>query len=344
MKIFLITTFILFFSKALLAQSSSITTHLETSVVAETTVQEIKLAAPLNLDQAELSGLTWCGDRLILLPQYPRRISNDKKSYFYYLEKTDIVRALKDTRTKPLKAKPILVNEKDLRKAVSIFDGFEAIECQNNKVWLSIEAVTFLGEYQSFVVPAEIRFEPTASMTIDQERLTHLPSLSKMRNMGDEAIVMVGDDVIAIHEINDARVVSSTKARRIQRHDSTISNLAFPSLPFRITDATKLDENNRFWAINYKYSGDKFSRNATDTIAEQYGQGSSHKKFYNVERLLEFELTKSGISTIPAAPIQLRMEQVEGRNWEGLVRLDNLGFLLVSDKHPKTILGFVPRN
>jgi hypothetical protein len=31
-----------------------------------------------------------------------------------------------------------------------------------------------------------------------------------------------------------------------------------------------------------------------------------------------------------------------GRNWEGLVRLDDRGFLLVTDLFPGTILGFVP--
>lgn len=344
MKKILATPYILLFSTALLAQLPLAELPSEQALVAETGVQEIKLAAPLNLDQAELSGLTWCDDNLILLPQYPRQISDDKQSYFYYLDKTEILLALKNNASEPLKARPILVNEKDLRKAVSIFDGFEAIECRNNKVWLSIEAVTFLGEYQSFVVPADISFEPKASITIDEKRLTHLPSLSKMRNMGDEAIVMVGDDIIAIHEVNDSRVVSSAKARLVQRDDSTISSLTFPPLPFRITDATKLDANNRFWAINYKYSGDKFSRNAVDTLSEQYGKGASHKQFYNVERLLELELIEGGISLISAPPIQLKMEQVEGRNWEGVVRLDDLGFLLVTDKHPKTILGFVSAN
>jgi hypothetical protein len=30
------------------------------------------------------------------------------------------------------------------------------------------------------------------------------------------------------------------------------------------------------------------------------------------------------------------------RNWEGLVRLDDYGFLLATDKYPRTILAFVP--
>lgn len=338
MKTTLLILVLLLSNTTLLAQQSKE----DILLVTETSIQEISLAAPLNLDDAEISGLTWCEDKLILLPQYPRRISNNKLSYFYYLDKADILLALSKPDAKALTAKPILVNEKDLRKAVSIFDGFEAIECHDNKLWLSIEAVTFLGQYQSFVVPAEIRFEPTASINIEQEKLTHLPSLSKMRNMGDEAIVMSGDDVIAVHEINDERAVAQAMARHIQRSDSSLSNIPFPAVPFRITDATKLDEDKKFWAINYKYSGDKFSRNADDFIAKQYGQGASHQKFYNVERLLEFEVKKDGIFLTNKAPIQLKMEQHEGRNWEGIVRLDKLGFLLVTDKHPKTVLAFIP--
>lgn len=334
----LLILLLLLSSTALLAQQNEKDTLLAT----ETSIQEIRLSAPLNLDDAEISGLTWCEDKLILLPQYPRRISPDKQSYFYYLNKADILFALSAPDPQPLKAHPILVNEKDLRKAVSIFDGFEAIECHKEKLWLSIEAVTFLGEYQSFVVPAEINFKPTATINILQKQLTHLPSLSKMRNMGDEAIVMTGDDIIAIHEVNDVRAVSKSAARQVQRPNSAVLNTPFPAIPFRITDATKLDEQQKFWAINYKYSGDKFSRNANDFIAQKHGQGSSHTQFHNVERLLEFKVKKEEISLTSKAPIQLKMEQHEGRNWEGIARLDKLGFLLVTDKHPRTILAFVP--
>jgi len=309
--------------------------------VDETGIEVIPLGAPLDEAKAEISGLTWCQDRLILLPQYPKRLSDDGKSYFYYLERQDILGFLNNLTTQPLTPKPILINEKDLRKAVSIFDGFEAIECRGNKLWLSIEAVTFLGEYQSFVVPADIQFGKDPVINIDQKKLTHLPSLSKMVNMGDEAIIMDGDDVIAIHEINDPRTSPEPNARRITRKTSALKELSFPSLPYRITDATKLDKNNKFWAINYKYSGDKFSRNADDPIAERYGQGASHKQYYNVERLLEFELNEDGISLTNLPPIQLKMEAHEGRNWEGLVRLNQLGFLLVTDKHPKTLLAFL---
>lgn len=308
----------------------------------ETAIEIIPLAPPLDQADAEISGLTWCDNKLIILPQYPARLSDSKQSFFYYLLKSQITDFLDGEVKKPLKAKKILVNEKDLRKAVTIFDGFEAIACNDDKVWLSIEAINLIGSYQSFVVPGTIHFGETASIELDQTRLVKLETLSNMRNIGDEAIFVKGNDVIALHEVNDARIVSRPKARRVNAQDSQLSLLTFPNLPYRITDATALDSKNRFWAINYKYSGDKFSRNATDGIATDYGQSDSHKKYYNVERLIELQLNDDGIELVKRAPLQLKMDDVEGRNWEGLVRLNTRGFLLATDKHPRTILAFLP--
>jgi hypothetical protein len=40
-------------------------------------------------------------------------------------------------------------------------------------------------------------------------------------------------------------------------------------------------------------------------------------------------------------PIQMELTSDDARNWEGLVRLDERGFLIMTDKFPETILGFV---
>jgi len=316
------------------------------NAVFETPVSMIPLAPPLDQPNAEISGLSWCGDKLILLPQYPERFSDDGNSYFYYLERRQIEKFLDGNDPAPLTAKPIQVNEKDLRKAVSIFDGFEGITCEDNQVWLSIEALNLLGGYQSFVVPATISFNNAAKIEIDQDKLVFLASQSKMRNIGDEAILNGTfnnvDGVIALHEVNDKRAVPSPKARHIANIDSTISEIEFPTLPFRITDASALDKDNRFWVINYKYSGDKFSRNAEDALTKKYGEGASHKKYHNVERLLELQINDKTITVTDSKPIPLKMIDVEGRNWEGLARLGNQGFLVATDKHPATLLGFIP--
>jgi hypothetical protein len=58
---------------------------------------------------------------------------------------------------------------------------------------------------------------------------------------------------------------------------------------------------------------------------------------------VEFRYTNAQISSTSRAPIQLELrEDGRARNWEGLVRLDQRGFLLMTDKYPETILGFVP--
>jgi len=58
---------------------------------------------------------------------------------------------------------------------------------------------------------------------------------------------------------------------------------------------------------------------------------------------VEFQYTASGISLVDTPPIQLELiDDDHSRNWEGVVRLDGIGFLLMTDTHPETILGFVP--
>ncbi len=308
----------------------------------ETAVQRIPLAPPLNDPEAEISGLSWCGDRLILLTQYPERFVDDGHSYFYFLERSHVLGYLDGTIEKALEAQKIKLNENGLRKMMDNFDGYEAITCKDKQVWLTIEAVNANGRYQSFIVPAEMDFDGKPTLSINAKKITQLESQTNMKDMAEETLVLRGHDAIAIHEVNDPRVVPKPKARLVSRTDMTVSEISFPHMPYRITDATEIDLNGRFWVINYKYSGDEFSRQADDPLSKQYGKGASHEKYYNVERLIELQLNDNTITRVDRAPITLLMTAVEGRNWEGLVRLENRGFLIATDKHPSTILGFIP--
>ncbi len=81
---------------------------------------------------------------------------------------------------------------------------------------------------------------------------------------------------------------------------------------------------------------------ADDPLSRQYGQGASHAESEVVERLVEFQVVDGKIVRTKTAPIQLVLAaDGEARNWEGIVRLDGVGFLLVTDQYPETILGFV---
>lgn len=309
----------------------------------ETRLSIIPLAPPLDQPNAEISGLTWCGETLIIMPQYPRRLSPKKENFFYTLSKQTIIDFLQHNTDKVLQATPIRVEENGLRKEIAIFDGFEAVACDGNDLWLAIEAVNIFTIYQSYLVKASIDLNAAAPViSIDPKNIWSLDSQSEMRNIGDEAILLNGDQVISLHEVNDPRIVESAAAHSINSKTGVQTSYDFPHLPFRITDSTELDANNRFWVINYKYSGDKFSRKSNDPLALRYGEGDSHAQYDNVERLVEFQITGEQIKRTERAPIQLLMESSEGRNWEGLVRLDELGFLIATDKHPDTLFGFVP--
>jgi len=61
-----------------------------------------------------------------------------------------------------------------------------------------------------------------------------------------------------------------------------------------------------------------------------------------VERLLPFCYAEDRLSLADQAPIQLQLLDAEtSRNWEGIERVEDRGFLLVTDKFPGTQLGFV---
>ena len=75
---------------------------------------------------------------------------------------------------------------------------------------------------------------------------------------------------------------------------------------------------------------------------EKTKKGKTHSTYKHVERLIEFQIKNNSITRTTADPIQLELNQ-ESRNWEGLVRLDRTGFLMIVDEYPRTILAFVKK-
>lgn len=306
----------------------------------EHAIKAIELSPPLNNRMIEASGLTWCGSKLLVLPQYPERFNEEGKKSLYSISKNSILAYLAATNPAPLQATRIELHENAIRSRMASFDGYEAIACQGDTVWLSIEAQDQSGVFQTYVVPAEFdHIEKNLSIRTDQIR--YVKSQSRMVNMADEAITLTKSHLITLHEVNDKRRVDKPKANRVNVLTGEQDQLEFEHLPFRITDATAINDANKFWVINYQYSGDEFARDSHDFIAKEYGQGKSHQQYFNTERLIEYKLLEQKIVRTKRAPIQLMMEQDEGRNWEGITRLENTGFLLITDKHPETILGFV---
>ena len=166
---------------------------------------------------------------------------------------------------------------------------------------------------------------------------------ANLSNTSDESVMVFGQRIVTLYEANGANVNPNPVAHMFNLDMQLVGSLSMPTIEYRITDATQPDQNGLFWAINYFFPGDREKlKPAEDRLVTQYGQGETHAKSQAVERLVAFQFTEDGIVLAPLAPIQLQLlPDDEARNWEGIARLDDRGFLLVTDKFPETILAFV---
>ena len=309
----------------------------------EVRVQLLALAPPFNEPDMEYSALTWCGDKLLMVPQFPDRHAPLDHAQFYTLSKAEILDAIQHSDTTVLSPLPVLLKEGTVRSIPAKFEGYEAVVCDETDVWVTIEGVNSEGQHQAWLVRGQrAQIEEHEGIKLDDQSVVSLPSYSKMHNMSEEALLKVGHNLISLHELNDARLGSPSQAYRYSSADKSLSTIPLSNLPYRITDSTKVDLHGRFWVINYLYSGDDFSREANDPLGAQYGIGKTHQTNFNVERLVEFQYNENGVQRVNRAPIQLALEGLEGRNWEGIARLDDRGFLLITDRYPTTLFGFVP--
>ncbi|MFK8184381.1 MAG: hypothetical protein AB8B99_13495 [Phormidesmis sp.] len=302
----------------------------------EQPVTYLPLNGPLANRDAEISGLAWYGEYLILLPQYPKRLGDN----IFALPKADIVSFLAGDRSEPLSPIPIPFDSSAIANSIQGFEGFEAIAFAENQVFLAVEASTPAG-MRGYLLSGQL--DPNLSqLTVGLEPSVEVLSQSGLDNMSEETLVVVSEDlVVAIHEVYGAQF---TTVPVTTAFDFTLSEpavvMSFPPVDYRITDATALDSQGRFWAVNYFYEGDDFLRPTRDPLLARYGQGPTHRQQATVERLVEFQYTSSGTTLVNRPPIQLQLA-ANGRNWEGIARLDERGFLLITDKFPETILGFV---
>ncbi|MEM7333012.1 MAG: hypothetical protein AAF490_13065 [Chloroflexota bacterium] len=302
----------------------------------ETAVQEISLAGPITDRNAELSGLAWYGDHLILLPQFPD-FSRGTPA-IYAIPKTQILAILDGNNNQAIEPIAIPFENNGLGDSIRGFEGYEAIGFLGDTAYVTIEASG--GGMKGFLAQGQI--EPDLSQfTIVNPRMTQIEQPVMLGNRSDEALLIVDETVVTFYESNGAAVNEAPIAHLFGPDLSIAGTVSFPHIPFRITDVTELDENGRFWAINYNFPNDRAIQEEDSLIAE-YEEGPTHLNSEGVERLVEFQYSEEGITRLDQPPIQLQLLDEDLRNWEGIVRLDDRGFLLVTDKFPETILAFVP--
>ncbi|MFZ1752089.1 MAG: hypothetical protein WAU10_00020, partial [Caldilineaceae bacterium] len=187
------------------------------------------------------------------------------------------------------------------------------------------------------------RVEPDLSLLhIDVTSAVAIAPQADLGNMTDEAIVLWDDgqsaSLLTIYEANGLLVNPQPVAHHFATDLSPLASLPLPHVEYRITDATPADAKGNFWAINYFYPGDVKLKPNSDALLRLVVNSLPH-----VERLVEFQVTAQGIRFSGAPPVYLQLLETDARNWEGIARLDERGFLLVTDTHPRTILAFVAK-
>lgn len=308
---------------------------------AEQPVTSIRLSGLLANPLAEISGMAWYGDHLILLPQYPDHVGESGDGFVFALPKADILAYLDGQNTQPLEAIAIPFEAPGLREQISEYEGLESIGFSGDRAYLTIEAGE--DDYMMGYIVAGTMAPDLSRLVVDTENIVPIQPQTRQDNKTDEAMIVLNDRILTFYEINGAALNPRPVAHVFSLDLQPQGTLPMPSLEYRLTDAALASADGRFWVVNtFFFYKDGYMRPDFDPLAETFGRGSTHALFDAVERLVEMKYSESGVTLTDTPPVQLKLLSPATRNWEGLVLLDDRGFLLMTDRLPLAILGFVP--
>ena len=305
----------------------------------------IPLSGDVAESGSEISGLTWYKDQLILLPQYPDRFSEGDFSSLFRIPKKEILDYLDQenpsTKISPIKIK---IDEKEIPARLPRFQGYEAIAFVENRVFLTIE-INLKQSMQALLVEGSISDEMD-KIILDETTVDSLPVPLQIGNHAYEALVPVADKLLIIYEANGANLTNSPQMVQYDLKSGKFILQPFINIEYRITDATNADEEGKFWVTNYFWPGDIVKLiPAMDFLANKSEPPIIFSDERGVERLVELQYTDEGIKFTDSNPLIFgTLSANNSRNWEGVVRLDDRGFLVATDRFPETILAFVPYN
>jgi len=315
-------------------------TSMDRPLLDEMGVVSLRLPENIQAPSFEYSGMAWFGDHLVLLPQYPEGKDFSRESYLFAIAKEDLLLAIENPEFElPVKDVPIL--NSDLRSVIRGFEGFESILFVDQDVYLTVESHGG-NPMMGYLMRGEVEGE-LESIRLDPESLVELEPLSSADNATFEAMTFWNGNLYVLYEHNSKQVGEQPIAYQYSLDLVFEREIAFPVIDFRITDATTSDLSGKFWVVNYFFPGDTHLAVEHDHLLSQYGEGETHAVYEPVERLVQLQIESDQISRIDQAPIYLQLlDKNIARNWEGIILLEDLGFLLISDSFPGSILGFCP--
>jgi hypothetical protein len=290
-------------------------------------VQVIALSGPAADSDAELSGLAWYGDTLLLLAQHPEHYAADGDAgAFFALGKAALLAYLDSGDPAPLEPRRVPIIAPDIRASVPGYDGFEAVTFAGDQTYLVIEALRPDGVTFGYLVRGTVA-PGLSAITLNLDDRVELPPQTTIGNMGYESIARIGDRLVVFNEVNGAAVNPDPRALVFDLDLNRIADLPMLPLDYRVTDATAGGDD-VVWALNTWIPAQRFL-------------ATGHENWITpVERLVPLRFAPDGVIAAGMPPVDLALDGLIPRNWEGLARLDDRGFLLVTDQWPGTVLGF----
>jgi len=294
-------------------------------------VKLLPLAGEAARASQEFSGMAWRGDTLMMMPEDP--------DHLYALPRAALAEAIAAENPAALRPAEIPFENPEVFRALECFDGLEGLTVDGDRVWFVVEARCFCA-MTAHVVSG--RFEEDPPRVVLEAETIEVPLAHQRCNMAMESILFDNTRLVLLEEANGANLIDAPRASVLALESGALSHAALPHIEYRVTDAAALDAEGRFWVTNYLWPGEYLLLEpATDAFrpgaAEPVGPGVP------VERLLELKREGDRIVPTDTPPLVLEADPDSPRNWEGLVRWGDEGFLLITDSHPGTLLGYLPR-
>jgi hypothetical protein len=309
------------------------------NIIEEVEIIPIPLLGEISNRSSEISGLCWYGDKLIFLPQYPNSFESDIGKIFY-VKKQRLSDFLSGKDTSAILPDYFAIDLSNLENLFSLGSGFEALTIYEETTYFTIESMNE-GQTETILISGKID-STNKTINLDKNSIVKDPSELFIHNISDESILFHKNKIIPIYEVYGKNLNKNPKVSVFDSNLNFKTKINFPNIEYRITDVTSVDRNGKFWAINYLYPGDRRKLNpAEDSIIINYGIGKSHIYSAPVERLIELEIQEEKIILVNNPPIYLKLKENESRNWEGLARFNNDGFLIITDTFPETIFGYI---
>jgi hypothetical protein len=308
----------------------------------EAPVREIALEGPLAKSKSEVSGLAWWNDLLLILPQYPENyLSASGIPSLFAIPETEIINYLENPSPSPLEPIQVAISNILEFRQVPGYEGFEAIATDGEQVYLTIEANS-RGVMQGYIISGNLQSDGDA-IDIDPASLIEIPTPVQIFNSAYETIIARDGSILALFEAFGEELNPDPEVMVLDAGADRFSTMPLVNIEYRITDATGIDNEGNFWVLNIFMPIEFWFYTHSDPIIEHYGLGASHQSNNHVERLLELKYNQGQITLSGTAPLYLDLDDDgEPRNWEGLVRLDERGFLAITDTYPGTMLAYIP--